>query len=97
MKKTGMSEINIPDWLINLAAGEYCIPELCERLGLSYHQIYQRLYALNLPAYKKEVNLGMGVTRSMIFYTWLGFEEESKKINKLRVEKLSKVKKGKKK
>lgn len=97
MKKTGMSEINIPDWLVNLPAGEYCITELCERFGLSYHSIYQRLYALTLPSYKKEVSLGMGINKRIIFYTWRGFEEESKKINSKRMDKLAKIKKGKKK
>ncbi len=96
MKKTGMSEINIPDWLMSLPAGEYCIPELCEKFGLSYHRIYQRLYALNIPSRKKEVSLGMGIVKNIIFFTWRGFEEESKKINSLRVENINKVKKGKK-
>lgn len=90
-----MSEINIPDWLVSLPAGEYCITELCERFDLSYHRIYQRLYALNLPSYKKEVNLGMGISKNIIFYTWLGFELETAKINNKRMDKLSEVKKGK--
>lgn len=88
MKKTNMSEINIPNWLVKLPAGDYCIPEICEMFNLTYHCVYQRLYALNIPSYKKEVNLGMGVNRVMIMYTWNGFEEESKKINKLRLIKL---------
>lgn len=96
MKKTEMSEINIPDWLLTLPAGDYCIPELCERFGLTYHSIYQRLYALNLPSYKREINLRLGVSRVMIFYTWEGFEQESNRINRMRVEKINKPKKGKK-
>lgn len=92
MKKTQMSEINIPDWLLDLPPGDYCIPQLCEKFNLTYHCIYQRLYALDLPNYKKEVKLGMGVSRLMIFYRWEGFEKESERINCKRVQK---IKKGK--
>jgi len=95
VKKTNLSKINIPDWLVKLPAGEYCIPQLCEMFKLTYHQVYQRLYVLNIQNYKKEVNFGMGVVRPMIFYVWKGFEEESKKINTMRIEKLNKGGKNK--
>lgn len=97
MKKNRMSEINIPDWLMSLPAGEYCITELCERFNLSYHQIYQRFYVLNLPTCRRDVSLGMGMNKRIIFYIWKGFIEESAKINNKRLGKLNEVKKGKKK
>ena len=88
MKKTNASAINIPNWLVGLPAGDYCVSQLSEQFKLTYHTVYQRLQALGVPNYKKEVNLGLGVNKSLIFYIWEGFEEESKKINALRVEKL---------
>jgi hypothetical protein len=90
LKKLGISEINIPDWLVKLPPGSYCIPQLMEITKFTYHRIYQRLHALNIPNYKVETSLGMGVTRPMVFYTWQGFEKESEKINKQRLEKVKK-------
>lgn len=95
MKKSTVSEINIPDWLVSLPAGTYCIPQLMQMTKFTYHRIYQRLYALDLPSYKVETELGMGVVRPLIFYTWEGFERESERINKLRLAKIKNSEKGK--
>jgi hypothetical protein len=89
LQTTG-SEITIPDWLAKLPAGEYCVSELCEITKLSYHTIYMRLAVLDVKTYKKEVSLGLGISRKLIFYKWEGLDIQTQKINKKRMQKLTK-------